>query len=641
MFTYRPLIQGDREIRLLRFTCAATGPFDDTGPISLELQHVSLNDVISYSAVSYTWGSTAASIEIEMNGSPFKITQNLYEALQQFRRDGITSWLWIDAICIEQSNDLEKAWQIMEMREIFGRAKTVYLWLGTGTVESDLAMDFISRVGPRAKSCDATILWKKRSIKEETASHIEERASREACGNTPSESKLGRFIYDLLNEDALLVQSPLKAGITNILRRDYWHRIWVIQEVVLAKEPLVVVGTKSLPLEVFDATFIAIWYCIDLLPSLIRQEWAGFGAALPGTLYRIKSLDIRRYLQQHPSGKPMRLVDILWEGSGASERPHYTATDSRDILFGLLGILDEEQTQGICVDYSKSTADVFTILTRALISSGDEHHNFFRLDCCMPREINGHLPTWVPDWREIGMYGVQVYPINHRRTFNAADGLSAQIPALSVEKDKNVLHRFGCRVDVITQVMDPPEWVQTTPYSASVLEDADSWFQSIAAFTGLGSESGPGEDYVWRTVMRNTFDKNIHVPRQTRVSISNETHHEVEFIHYGPLLSGFGSTSQAVSDEKVALFASRWRWTLGAQNRNRTLFKTSKGMLGLGHVGMETGDIVTLIWSVDSPIILRERPNGGFYFRGDAYVDGIMQGEYLENDPMEEEFCIY
>jgi hypothetical protein len=153
MFTYSPLSQGAREIRVLRFACAAAGPVDDGEPISLELQHVSLNENISYAAVSYTWGITTDPVEIKVNGCQFKITQNLHEALLQFRRDGIESWLWIDAIYIEQSNDLEKSWQIMEMRQTFSHAKIVYLWLGMGTIESDFTMDFISRVGPRAQSC--------------------------------------------------------------------------------------------------------------------------------------------------------------------------------------------------------------------------------------------------------------------------------------------------------------------------------------------------------------------------------------------------------------------------------------------------------------------------------------------------------
>lgn len=661
MFIHSPLNQGGREIRLVRFVCGADGPVDILETISLELQHVSLNDDISYTAVSYTWGSATGSVEIEVNGCQFGTTQNLHEALRQFRQDRIESWLWIDALCIEQSNDFEKAWQIMEMPEIFSRANTVYLWLGTGCTESDLLMDFISRVGPRAQTCDAATLWNNMTRRQEISSYIEKQASlQEVDRNAPAKSKLASFIYDLLNEDALRALSPLKIGIRNILQRDYWHRIWVIQEVVLAKKALVVAGTKSVLLDIFDATFTAIWYCIDLRPNLMRPEWEGFGRGLEGTLYRIKSLDIRRHLRQTPDTKAVRLADVLWEVGGAPGRPYYTATDSRDILFGLLGIMAEEQTRGIRVDYSKSTVDVFTMVTRVLISTGDEDHISFHLDCCNPGDSAGLLPTWVPDWQEIGMHGVRTYRINHRQTFNATGNIFAPTPALSVEGDDNILRRFGCRVDVITEVMQPPEFIQSTPYDPSWIKDADNWFHSIASFVGLGSESGPGEDYIWRTVMRNQLHRNIHVPRQERVSINEGTlalcrkimrvqyvdagsltEKEAEFVRNGPLLMGFGSNSQALNDQQVASFASLWREVLASQNRNRTLFKTRKGMLGLGHVAIEADDIVSLVWGVCSPIILRPRRDEGFYFHGDAYVDGIMQGEYLESGPVEEEFCIY
>ncbi|KAH7125889.1 heterokaryon incompatibility protein-domain-containing protein [Dactylonectria macrodidyma] len=586
MLTHSPLSQDRREIRLVRFVSAANGPVDILETTSLELQHVSLNDDISYAAVSYTWGSATGSAEIEVNGCQFGITQNLHEALRQFRRDRIESWLWIDAICIEQSNGLEKSWQIMGMPEVFGRANTVYLWLGTGCIESDSMMDFISQ------------------------------------------SKLGPFIYDLLNEDALWAWSPLQAGIRNILQRDYWHRIWIIQEVVLAKEALVVAGTKSVSLEFFDATLTAIWYCRGLPRNLMRPEWEGFCIGLQGNLYRIKSLDMRRHLRQNSSPKALGLADVLWELGGAPRRPYYTATDSRDILFGLLGIMAEEKTRGIRADYSKSTVDVFTMLTKVLISSGDDDHISFHLDCCNPGETTGLLPTWVPDWREIGMYGVQNFRINNRKTFNATGSVFAPVPALSVEGDGNVLRCFGCRVDVITEVMQLPEWIQATPYDPSWIKDADNWFRSIATFVGLGSESGPGEDYIWRTVMRNELHRNIHVPRQKLVPLTEGTlalcrkimrvqfvdagsltNMQAEFIRNGPISMGFGSDSQALNDEQVASFASLWR--------------------------------EVLVGGACSPIILRPRRDGGFYFRGDAYVDGIMQGEYLESGPVKEEFHIY
>lgn len=160
--------------------------------------------------------------------------------------------------------------------------------------------------------------------------------------------------------------------------------------------------------------------------------------------------------------------------------------------------------------------------------------------------------------------------------------------------------------------------------------------------------------------MRGELDKNVHLPRQNRTYISQATlplcrkimrvtqidakslnGEEVRFIRNGPLSSGFGSSSQVFNDQLVEAFAGLWRQVLGSQNRNRTLFKTKKGMLGLGHVGIEAGDLVSLALGLGSPIILRERDEGGFYFRGDAYVDGIMQGEFLKTEPTEGEFCIY
>lgn len=69
-----------------------------------------------------------------------------------------------------------------------------------------------------------------------------------------------------------------------------------------------------------------------------------------------------------------------------------------------------------------------------------------------------------------------------------------------------------------------------------------------------------------------------------------------------------------------------------------------KGMFGLGHVAVRSGDVVTLLWGFKSPIILRPRDEsegGGYTFVGDAYVDGIMYGEFLETSPAHEDFEIY
>ncbi|KAJ0280720.1 hypothetical protein COL940_006040 [Colletotrichum noveboracense] len=118
--------------------------------LSLKLRKVLLDDnETSYSALSYVWGSPIETQQIEINGRLFYITENLNDALWQLHRNGVDPWLWIDAICIQQSDLAEKTHQVGMMRDIFSNAATVYIWLGPGTEEADQAMDLISKYGPR------------------------------------------------------------------------------------------------------------------------------------------------------------------------------------------------------------------------------------------------------------------------------------------------------------------------------------------------------------------------------------------------------------------------------------------------------------------------------------------------------------
>jgi len=128
--------------------------------------------------------------------------------------------------------------------------------------------------------------------------------------------------------------------------------------------------------------------------------------------------------------------------------------------------------------------------------------------------------------------------------------------------------------------------------------------------------------------------------RRTPIALEALTNAQREYIHY---LRRSDSDSETL-DEKFEYMVKDWPETLGCVNRERTLFKTTKDMFGLGHVAIRPGDIVTLLWGVGSPIILRPRDwqdGGGFTFVGDAYVDGIMQGEFLKTAPAHEDFEIY
>ncbi|KAL0930531.1 heterokaryon incompatibility protein [Colletotrichum truncatum] len=622
-----------REIRLARLIHHSLNSIKQHRSINLELKVISLEDCVPYSALSYVWESAADPAEIYINGRSFRVTQNLYSALTQLTSNGVDSWLWIDAICIAQSNVDEKNHQIKLMRDIYGGAEMVYLWLGASTEESDQAMDFIAKRGPRLYSCGASTMRFDSEKRAVNHYYITERLSPE--GGQVREgpgSELSIALFDVYTE--YLANRVLPLGFRDILLRPYWSRVWIIQEVVLAKQAVVVAGSRMVPLEIFDAMVTGMWESGNAMITKLSM-----------TMYRIKALQIRETRRQR--GDVVRLGKVLWESGAAPGRPHYAATDPRDIVIGLLGVLGSEERQGLSVDYNMSFVDIFTQATRMMMSSDD-----FDLDSVIPGDLMGPLPTWVPDFREIGRDGVWPYSVNHLHRFSAT-GTRLQPTEDGGEMLGNgpVLRRWGCIVDEITEIMEPPEDFKKNNRRLPI-NSMETWRRRIIDFVGLGMTPSSSEDYVWRTATngyhhlgRSIYGRDISdgvphfirlIMRGEAIDMSSLTVAARNFLH-----CWIFPDNKELDNETAANHAGRFLRDVAAGAKGRTLFKTLKGMLGLGHVDVQVGDVVTLIWGVNSPIILRQREQLGFYFKGDAYVDGIMNGEFLGTEPKEVEFAIY
>ncbi|KZL84857.1 heterokaryon incompatibility protein [Colletotrichum incanum] len=71
---------------------------------------------------------------------------------------------------------------------------------------------------------------------------------------------------------------------------------------------------------------------------------------------------------------------LLWEYGIVSHRPHYTATDPRNLVFGLLGLLANENKHELRADYMVFFSEIFTTVARSILKNASEH-NHFRLDC--------------------------------------------------------------------------------------------------------------------------------------------------------------------------------------------------------------------------------------------------------------------
>ncbi|KAF2029764.1 heterokaryon incompatibility, partial [Setomelanomma holmii] len=84
----------------------------------------------SYDTVSYVWGSNDSASCIECDGMSLPITHNLGDALRKLRDPMSVRSLWVDAICINQKDEVERASQVQLMGLIYWTARQVHVWLG-------------------------------------------------------------------------------------------------------------------------------------------------------------------------------------------------------------------------------------------------------------------------------------------------------------------------------------------------------------------------------------------------------------------------------------------------------------------------------------------------------------------------------
>ncbi|KAJ4209633.1 hypothetical protein NW759_013489 [Fusarium solani] len=648
MFLYDHLSRDESEVRLVRFHEQSSSK----PGLSLELRHSSMSET-SYSALSYVWGDVSDTVEISVNGSSLKIGRNLHAGLEQLRENGIHDWLWIDSICIQQSDLDEKSYQVGLMRAIFSNADRVYSWLGPGSNGSDAAMDFISHIGPTAMKFEGLDLLPR---DERVIAYLNNPTSyKDSAGTDGNVLGYARLLHDILHEPDLRGKDHgdegLATGIQGLMERDYWHRIWITQEVALAKEVVIVCGTKTMPLSIFKATLSVIDACYARY-RFHNPETRDFGRGLHSNFsYNLAMATRSRKLRGHQ----IYLDDLLFHHMDPPDRPFYSATDPRDIVFGLLGVTTDNDRLGIQVDYRASMAEVFTATTRAFIESDGRHWGSYKLDSCVPKEQGDDgLPSWVPDWREMGRNGISEDSINMSIQFDATQGVPVPpVTRISTDDSLGILRRHGCQVDIVTEVMQPHKETGGRDRAAIDLANSVSRLKSICDFMNLGTEIGPGEDYIWRVLLAPHWYRRINasmrkdiatlvrqIMRRSPIDTDKLTSEQTNFIHD---LRDFWNKPPEIDDVSAQLANARKRLQEHERlfNYHRTLFKTPKTMLGLGYKMVRPGDLVTLLWGVKSPIILRPREGGGFTYVGDAYIDGIMHGEFLKTQPVDEEFEIY
>jgi hypothetical protein len=186
-FTYHALDSHTDEIRLISLEACDLAEAD--AQLACTLITAKLSENPNYEALSYMWGLQSTSAIITVNGQDLVVGENLWLALKQLRLGASRRTIWIDAICINQADTTERNHQVSQMSKIYSCVEQVLIWLGPGTGFSDQAMRFLEDVA------DGTIA----------------------------------SIYC----DKTVFKDHWKA-VEKFCELEYWGRLWIIQEVVLA-----------------------------------------------------------------------------------------------------------------------------------------------------------------------------------------------------------------------------------------------------------------------------------------------------------------------------------------------------------------------------------------------------------------------
>ena len=581
------------------------------------------DEKLLYRALSYRWGYGVMKT-IRVNGNMIEVTKNLEEALCYIQQDRHPVTLWVDAICINQDDNSEKNEQVQKMREIYERAAEVIVWLGPAGDDSDILMDAFEYFGKHAEEAGllklrGTDLIKLRKINGESELGPELIAIKKA-----SEELSDRVGLDF----------PFKAY-KHFAARLYWKRVWIVQEISVAKKVLILCGNKRLSFERFTAAVIfnglnrtRLWKNATFsertkMKVLIDDNDSAHNSVI----------GIRRRCQNE-TGTPETLIGLLLRlNFGHSYPSKDRATDVRDLIYGLMGMAsdnDQLRKLGIQPDYNKSIIEAYTEITRALIRNG----NPLVLAWCQPNRQLKDLPSWVPDYST--PFHESCCQPRYYTLFSTSGKDSSKFGPVP-DSNGRVLALKCVKIDTIRETRHPWNTGQQSYFdydgSGRYLDDIKDICSQRPVYAthilGMPQDLRQWDEAFWRVP---TADQE-HQGSRARISSTTilEHYHELrEFVRKGSLARDFAHMSNECNMYTTNL----------TMQRNRRPFISTEGLVGLAPLLAKEGDMVCIVQGATMPFVFRERGGGMWELIGEAYVHGVMDGEIMDTHPKVETFLV-
>ncbi|KAI0839515.1 HET-domain-containing protein [Hypoxylon sp. FL0890] len=476
----------------------------------------------SYDALSYTWGTQEKTDEIIVDGKVLRITRNLRMALTKLRSPTESRCLWIDAICINQENVQERNHQVHMMKRIFSTASSVIIWLGDteGSVYATLEMIL---------KCN----W--------------------------SRGKKNLFSYP---------EKSLR-GLAELFSRPWWKRIWIVQEVVAARETVVLLGETIFPWVMLVNICRAIQLAEFLthpLASMVRS--CGY-----------QKFTVLDHFRRNRAMPLVRFVHCTQD---------YQATDSRDKLYALLGMASDISPDDIIPDYTKPVLEVFLDLVRFMVT---KRHNLDIVSSARLSISDSSAPSWLPDWR----------------------GLNTLRP-LNSEEVGGHFHRASGNTDAVVDLTEYPSILRAEGW----IVDTVDFFDDTVTLTHVD----PSTIRRWQRMAADNIDR-LTMSLFWRTIIMDKDHTgNLAAASFGRAFDDFIDSSHKTRSKFVQQFSDAvTRAVLG-----RRFFITKRGRMGLGPPEIQPNDQITILKGCHVPLVLRET-EGHMLIVGEAYVSSMMNNE--------------
>ncbi|KAF5001608.1 hypothetical protein FGRMN_914 [Fusarium graminum] len=487
-----------------RLATIGQGIHPDTGDqlpnVTLTTHSLSRAAEIGYNTLSYTWGSPRVSLTgdqakqcILFNGKVIGVQANLYDALFELRTSTQGIPIWIDALCINQFSDAERSAQVSVMNLIYGKASKVIVWLGEAYPELEAGIKAAERIGTQS------------------VPHTLRMLGTQTWDFTSDMSLMPeRYNMEPITEEEVI-------GLIHLLSSTWFTRVWVIQEVSLAKDVVVLCDGKFTPFDCVGLTATFIHYSGLILPFLqyfprnhpvsallpsiniyqserlqLLREWCKGEASLWRDV--LSTIDFQAGLSQHENSASLLMLRLLHSTFG------FEASDPRDIIYGLGGILKHMASeQGLSIpsdfvpDYTIGVSELFQNVSRKIMETTD---SLVLLTLAMEsskRKIRG-LSSWAMNYSTLmcnSIHGPQFKSVG-------AFAASQHAPTLTSDRhfviDGNTLHITGFSLGTVQKTAE--DYEESYQGGFDRLADLLLAMESTYPYTNQ-----PADEALWRTLI--------------------------------------------------------------------------------------------------------------------------------------------